>query len=336
MRRNEASNPGIFSGNKSLSSDDHELLDLNNFEIDNCKSIAHESSQSGLFRDFANIHYDQESLSSNLNIVNPDACKSSIAVILDASSQVGVQTDYNNYVIDSLTNIKRLKSHLESKSYLDQLSQIKMTYDELINTRFDNNKLILALDLDETLVHSEPLSPDTYYNNDYDYIIQDMNIGLYVRPYLNSFLAGLRNKFTVILFTAGTAEYADAVLSTLNLKNVFDLVLAREFCINIEGRLYIKDLSIFGLHKEILIVDNNIYSFAKHLKNGILIDSFFKDRADTELVELLDYLMGLIQDEKYNLNQELFTNDPTPPIILKNENHFYFERIYNCIEDLQA
>lgn len=280
--------------------------------------------------------YDQASYSSGANSYSSGNNCDIVSLILDSSTQDSEQSDYNNYVIDSLTKIKKLSGHLSSKNYSDQLRRI-MSNDKIKNYRFDEGKPLLALDLDETLIHSELLCPNSFSdNNNFDYILPNINTGVYARPHLNSFLFGLKNYFNIILFTAGTAEYADAILAAMNLKNSFDLVLTREFCVNINGRLYIKDLSIFGSHQEILIVDNSIYSFAKHLKNGILIDSFFNDKTDTELVDLLEYLVELTQLKNNELSPstELTTEDPVPILVRTNENHFYFERIYNCIDDI--
>ena len=52
----------------------------------------------------------------------------------------------------------------------------------------------------------------------------------------------------------------------------------RKNCININGQIYIKDLSIFDNLEKIVIVDNSLYSFMFRLSDGILINSFYDDK----------------------------------------------------------
>ena len=56
--------------------------------------------------------------------------------------------------------------------------------------------------------------------------------------------------------------------------------------------IYVKDLRIFkGLDlKKVLIVDNQVYSFAFHLENGIPIVPFMGEKEDTELLRIIRYL----------------------------------------------
>lgn len=54
----------------------------------------------------------------------------------------------------------------------------------------------------------------------------------------------------------------------------------------------VKDLSIFkGLNiDDVVIVDNNIYSFAFNLENGIPIHDFLGKKSDIELLKVMRYL----------------------------------------------
>ena len=57
--------------------------------------------------------------------------------------------------------------------------------------------------------------------------------------------------------------------------------------------VYVKDLSIFRGEanlKDILIIDNNIVSFAFNLENGIPILNFMGDKRDNELLKLMKHL----------------------------------------------
>jgi CTD small phosphatase-like protein 2 len=57
----------------------------------------------------------------------------------------------------------------------------------------------------------------------------------------------------------------------------------------------VKDLRIFkGLNlKEVLIIDDNVYSFAFHLENGVPIVPFFGDKEDKEMIKVIKYLKSI-------------------------------------------
>lgn len=63
--------------------------------------------------------------------------------------------------------------------------------------------------------------------------------------------------------------------------------------------IYIKDLSVIKKHplQRILIVDNAVHSFGLQLSNGILLNSFFNDREDMELVHLASYCLKLSKEK---------------------------------------
>jgi len=70
----------------------------------------------------------------------------------------------------------------------------------------------------------------------------------------------------------------------------------RESCYhytNAEGEaFYLKDLRMFEEFdlKDIVIVDNAVYSFINQLDNGIPIINFYYDSEDDQLDKLIDYL----------------------------------------------
>ena len=60
--------------------------------------------------------------------------------------------------------------------------------------------------------------------------------------------------------------------------------------------------------EKIILVDNNMYSFAAQLDNGILINSFFNDKDDNELSNVLSYLFNYIlpAEDVRKINEEFF------------------------------
>ena len=93
--------------------------------------------------------------------------------------------------------------------------------------------------------------------------------------------------------------------------------LYRNNCININDKIYVKDLRIIkGVDlKDILLIDNSMYSFAAQLTNGILINSFYNDKSDIELYNVLGYLLNFL----YKAND----------VRLINEQFFNFQKISN-------
>ena len=75
--------------------------------------------------------------------------------------------------------------------------------------------------------------------------------------------------------------------------------LYRDHCIRTEEGIYIKDLRIISNRdlKDLIIVDNAVYSFGYQLDNGIPIIPFYDDKTDEELMHLILYFNCLAQCE---------------------------------------
>jgi CTD small phosphatase-like protein 2 len=96
----------------------------------------------------------------------------------------------------------------------------------------------------------------------------------------------------VAVFTASNASYANNVINYIDPTG--ELIQHRFFrphCI-LQDDVYVKDLRIFkNVHlKDILIVDNAVYSFGDQIDNGIPITPFKEDPRDTEFLNLIKYL----------------------------------------------
>jgi len=165
--------------------------------------------------------------------------------------------------------------------------------DHLLPPAPDNKKGMkcLVLDLDETLVHSSFKPVD-----DCDFIIpveiENITHKVYVskRPGVDAFMKRVGEIYEVVVFTASLAKYADPVLDLLDIHKVVDWRLFRESCSPFKGS-YVKDMGRMGRDlKNIMIIDNSPHSFAFNPESAIPIESWFSDKNDIELTNLLPIL----------------------------------------------
>jgi len=160
------------------------------------------------------------------------------------------------------------------------------------------NLKTLVLDLDETLVHSSFTHvPDADFTIEIE--LDGMIHKVYVRkrPGVDEFLREVGKKFEVVIFTASLAKYADPLLDILDKDRVVAKRLFREACVQHYGN-YVKDLSLLGRKLEhSIIIDNSPFSYMFQPDNAVPITSWFNDRSDMELYQLLPFLDQLREVE---------------------------------------
>ena len=194
-----------------------------------------------------------------------------------------------NYYVNRISNKNNniVTPYLPLKSYKDQ-------------------KYTLVLDLDETLI--------------------SFRIGIHgrgiikLRPGLFDFLNKIKNKYELVVFTAGTKEYADPIIDIIEKKEKYFIKrLYRQHTIY-RDNIYIKDLSKLGRDlSKIIIVDNMPQNFCLQKENGILISNYFgQDSGDNTLDLLADILLKIAQkygrDVRNEINkykEEIFTKITT-------------------------
>ena len=160
-------------------------------------------------------------------------------------------------------------------------------------------------------------------------------LGINVRPRIKENLLKLKEKFNLIVFTAGVKNYAEPIINFLDPENeLFVARFYRDTCTEVEvygTRLYTKDLRVFsGLDMdETLLIDNSIISLAYQLENGVPIMPYYNDSTDIEFDLLSDYLLSLdkkivkrnserinlkalfklVNETDYEVEEEIFNSD---------------------------
>ena len=171
-------------------------------------------------------------------------CKDRIGMALrnDFQENVGVQSGETEY--EQARELQERFSN-ELRVQIDQgLPVIPAPY---LRTKTCNKEFTLVLDLDETLLHFEEI---------------DENEGqLSIRPLADQFLKNMSEYFELVIFTAGTEEYADWALGYLESVDYISHRLYRQHALPFEG-YYVKDLSRIGRDlKKMIIVDNIAQNF---------------------------------------------------------------------------
>ena len=234
--------------------------------------------------------------------------------------------NYDNYITETLKGISKLNKLNFENALLDPQSYLNMNRNEITRNVVSGKKVVL-LDLDETLIHGD--FQEEYLNDidhPYDKIIkftsldeqEEVSVGIFIRNGVQKFLEEISKIFDIGIFTASSKDYADAVINYLEPNNEFiKFRLYRNSCIKVNN-ISIKDLRIIGVDlKNIVLIDNNMYSFANQLGNGILINSFYYDKNDYDLFSVMSYLLTYIA--------------PTDDVRKINEMFFHFEDILKQI-----
>ncbi len=223
--------------------------------------------------------------------------------------------NYENYVTNTLSSIILIKKFLQSQNInLGKKFNEKITENKNNKIYNSNDKKILVLDLDETLIHSDFEGKFKLLNN-YDAVINfnedniNYSVGIYLRPGLFDFLKIVKENFDLYIYTASTLSYCNAIINLIDPeKNIFKDILFRNDCININNQIFIKDISIFDKIENVIIVDNSLYSFMNQISNGILINSFYGDKSDMELLNVMNYLIGFLStaEDVRKINEHFF------------------------------
>ena len=224
-----------------------------------------------------------------LNSINSDnTFKNEFCLLFDFINKNNLSEDKLLYFFKSkiirVINQNASVAGIEESSYkiLIDENNIEVPYLKFPCTK----KFSLVLDLDETLI-SFRLNPN------------DENKGtIRFRPYLDSFLKKVKEKYELIVFTSGTKDYADPLEDAIEQEiKYFDARLYRQHTIAC-GKDIVKDISRIGRDLDkIIIVENIPQNYRLQKENGILIKSFYgEDIYDNALVSLGDILIKIANE----------------------------------------
>lgn len=90
--------------------------------------------------------------------------------------------------------------------------------------------------------------------------------GFNIRPFTKECLELVNKFYEVVVFTASHKWYADVILDYIDPKKEYiQHRFYRDHCIKTKDNVYIKDLRVFKNRdlKDMIIVDNAVYSFGK-------------------------------------------------------------------------
>lgn len=182
-----------------------------------------------------------------------------------------------------------------------------------IHAHFFLLEKLVVFDLDETLVHCIFNDRDI---EDADIFLdilmingKSANTGFNIRPYWKELMDEIKKYYEIVVFTASCQNYADTILDYMDPENeYFERRLYRETCWRTEEGVYIKDLRVFQNWdlKDIILVDNAVYSFGFQLDNGIPIFPYIQGKDDEQLLFLKDYLVYMSQKETISDLKKVF------------------------------
>lgn len=157
---------------------------------------------------------------------------------------------------------------------------------------------LLVLDLDETLVHASEFELPRQAH---------FRVGpyhVYERPHVHAFIAHVRQRFRVGVWTSSGAQYAAQVVDHLFPKDALEFVWTSQRCTTTRdwisgGYQTIKKLEKLkakGYRLEsIVAVDDTPAKYARSFGNLVTVSEFTGDESDDELLALMHYLDHLAE-----------------------------------------
>lgn len=163
---------------------------------------------------------------------------------------------------------------------------------------------VLILDLDETIVRAFAENPKIpSYGDSKRITYTDCEGQLHVsfiiaRPHLRELLYEVFQHYRIFIYTAGLAQYAQAIIEALDISQYITGVYSRDQCKNISESFHQKDIFSFGFDEERLVFVDDWQEQTRHApENSLTIKIFNGKKFDTELTTLKSFLLDLSKQE---------------------------------------
>lgn len=170
---------------------------------------------------------------------------------------------------------------------------------------------ILVLDLDETLVHSCYVDPESNEVVGCNFVpatavpdymmsitivanLQPIEFQVYKRPHVDEFLDFVSKWYDVVIYTASMEPYASSVVDKLDAgRGIFRRRFYRQHCNSatnfVSKNLYMVERDL----TRVFIIDNSPSAYRDFPQNAIPIKTYIYDPNDQELLNLLPFLDAL-------------------------------------------
>lgn len=165
----------------------------------------------------------------------------------------------------------------------------------------ETEKILLILDLDETLIHATETKLDIEFDFKYaDYFV-------YKRPYLIEFLTEMNKHFRLAVWSSADDKYVTDIVALIKPTEIeFEFIWARSRCTmkrDYQLDCYVQEKRLkkikkkgFRLEKS-LIVDDSPEKTRDNFGNAIYVKPFEGDTKDCELNLLSEFLISIEDSE---------------------------------------
>ncbi|KAH8254457.1 hypothetical protein KR032_010182 [Drosophila birchii] len=236
------------------------------------------------------------------------------------SGQNDTGPNYNHRILNLFASLvqrfRRLFAQLTAKTFKSFFSGRVSDYNEVPLSLANLHRLeevgrkTLVLDLDETLVHSCYIDPETHDEvgcsqipvkavADYriNVAIDDNSVipfRVFKRPHVDKFLSLVSKWYDLVIYTASLEVYASKVVDLLDGgRELLTRRLYRQHCHSTTA-LFTKDLTLISEDlRGVFIIDNSPNAYIYFPYNALPIKSFIYDPDDRELLKLLPFLDAL-------------------------------------------
>ena len=159
------------------------------------------------------------------------------------------------------------------------------------------NKILLVLDLDETLIHA------TERKLEIDFDFQYADYFIYRRPHLEWFLESMNADFKLAVWSSADDKYVEEIVERIKPPSIkFEFVWGRTRCTtkrDYELDEYVHEKRLKKVKKQgfsieqILMVDDSPEKTKDNYGNAIYVTAFEGKQNDTELKTLAEYLNAI-------------------------------------------